>query len=296
MQARDPIQPLEPARYPVEHRDRRIGGILAAEGKLDRAGIEQVLEVQQARGLRFGEAALRLNLITAEDLRQALAKQYDYPYVPLSGDGFSSDLAPARDPHHPQAEQLRSLRTQLLVRWSRLEHPPRALAIVSPGPFEGRSYLCANLAVLFAQLGLRTLLIDADLRAPRQHEIFGVSDRFGLSAVLSSRAGRDAPLPVPAFGALSVLPAGARPPNPQELLWRPTLATFLEGADVEYDVILLDTPPARENADAQAAAFSAKSVLVLARANHSRADETAGLVRTFRDAGALVLGTVLNKL
>src|SRR5213076_1643569 len=93
--------------------------------------------------------------------------------------------------------------------WSKLEREPRALAIASPGSSEGRSYVSANLAVLFAQLGMRTLLIDADFRAPRQFEIFNVPDRVGLSSVLSGRAGHEAALPVPAFGPLAVLPAGA---------------------------------------------------------------------------------------
>jgi len=272
----------------------RIGSILAAQGKLDPAGIEQVIKLQQARGLRFGEAALRLQLITLEDLRAALAKQYDYPYLPLDGDDFSPDLSVSRDARHPQAEQFRALRTQLLVRWSNIPREPRALAIVSPGPLEGRSFVAANLAVLFAQLGLRTLLIDADLRTPRQFEIFNIPDQIGLSAVLSGRAGREAAVPVPALGPLSVLPAGAPPPNPQELLLRPSLAAFLEHADSEYDVILVDTPPARENADAQCVAFCAGSVLVLARTNHTRVDDAAGLVRDLGAAGALVVGTALN--
>jgi protein-tyrosine kinase len=295
MRARKRILPLDAARCSVVRRDLRIGNILAAEGKLDRAGIEHVVKLQQARGLRFGEAALRLHLITPEDLRAALARQYEFPYLPLDGDSFGADLAVSRDARHPQGEQLRALRTQLLIQWSKLDREPRALAVVSPGSFEGRSYVTANLAVLFAQLGLRTLLIDADLRGPRQFEIFNVSDRVGLSAVLSGRAGREAAVSVPAFGPLSVLPAGARPPNPQELLLRPALATFLELADSEYDVILIDTPPARENADAQSVVFSAGSVLMLARANHTRTDDAAGLVRDLRDAGALVVGTVLNR-
>lgn len=293
MRARRKIRPLDAAACAVVRRER-IGRILAAEGKLDLACFEQVIKLQQARGLRFGEAALRLHLITLEDLRAALAKQYDYPYLPLDGDGFSPDLAVSRDAHHPQAEQLRALRTQLLVRWSGLGREPRALAIVSPGPFEGRSFVAANLAVLFAQLGLRTLLIDADLRAPRQFEIFNIPDRLGLSAVLSGRAGCEAAVPVPEFGPLAVLPAGAQPPNPQELLLRPSLAAFLELADNEYDVILVDTPPARESADAQCVAFCAGSVLVLARTNHTRVDDATALVRDLGDAGALVVGTVLN--
>jgi len=101
---------------------------------------------------------------------------------------------------------------------------------------------------------------------------------------------------VPAFGSLAVLPAGARPPNPQELLLRRSmLASFLQMANEEYSVILLDTPAARENADAQSIAFSAGSALVVARANHTRLDHTEGLVRELGEAGALVLGTVLNK-
>jgi receptor protein-tyrosine kinase len=294
MRARKRILPLDTAQCSVVRRDLRLGNLLTVAGKLDRDGIEQVVKLQQARGLRFGEAALRLRLITPEDLRAALARQYEFPYLPLSGDAFGADLAVSRDARHPHGERLRALRTQLLIRWSRLERPPRALAIVSPGPFEGRSYLTANLAVLFAQLGLRTLIIDADLRAPRQFEIFNVPDRLGLSAVLSGRAGREAAVPVPAFGPLAVLPAGARPPNPQELLLRATLTSFLELADQEYDVILIDTPPAGENADAQSVAFSAGGALVLARANYTRIDEAAGLVQDLRDAGALVVGTVLN--
>jgi len=295
MRDRNGILPLDAAQGSVVRRDLRIGDILAAEGKLDRAGIEQVIRLQESRGVRFGEAALRLQLITLEDLRAALAKQYDYPYLPADGDAFSADLAVSRDALHPNAEQLRALRTQLLIQWSKLEREPRALAIASPGSFEGRSYVTANLAVLFAQLGLRTLIIDADFRAPRQFEIFNVSDRVGLSAVLSGRAGHEAAMPVPAFGPLAVLPAGARPPNPQELLLRPALTTFLQLARNEYDVILIDTPPARENADAQRVAFSAGSVLVLARANHTRTDDAARLVRDFRDAGAVVVGTALNR-
>jgi protein-tyrosine kinase len=281
--------------FSLVRRDLRIGSVLAAAGKLDREGVEQVLRLQQERGLRFGEAALRLHLITPDDLRAALAKQFDFPYLPTDADEFGADLAVARDARHPQAEPLRSLRTQLLIRWSRLERAPRALAIVSPGPFEGRSYLAANLAVLFAQLGLRTLLVDADLRAPRQSEIFNVPDRVGLSAVLSGRANLEGAVPVPAFGSLAVLPAGARPPNPQELLLRRSiLASFLHTANEEYRVILLDTPPAGESADAQSIAFSAGSALVVARANHTRLDHAAALVRELGKAGAQVLGTVLN--
>ena len=282
------------APYAAVRRDLRLGSVLASDGKLDTARIGEVLRLQQtSRGLRFGEAALSLGLITREDLRVALAKQFDFP-VQVNGGGVSPELIAFRITRDPRAERLRALRTQLLLRWSRLGTQARALAIVSPGPGEGRSYMAANLAVLFAQLNLRTLLIDADLRAPRQSRIFDISDRIGLSAVLSGRAAGEVAAPLPAFGSLWVMPAGATPPNPQELLLRPAFGGFLEYADGEYDVVLIDTPPAGDSADAQSIAHFAGSALVLARTNHTRLDDVAGLSRELADAGALVLGVVLN--
>jgi chain length determinant protein tyrosine kinase EpsG len=292
MSAANKAQELETPSY-TPRRDQRIGRLLAEAGKLDNAHIGQVISLQEARGLRFGEAAVNLGLITPDDVRLALARQHDFPCPESNARDARSDLIVFHDPHSSRVEQLRSLRTQLLIRWSGLARVPRALAIVSPGSGEGRSLLTANLAVLFAQLRMRTLLIDADLRAPRQSAIFGIADRVGLAAVLTGRVWRDAAVPLPALGPLWVLPAGARPPNPQELLLRPELACFLELAD-DYDMILIDTPPARASADAHSVAFCAGGALVLARADHTRRDEATGLVRELTDAGALILGSVLN--
>jgi protein-tyrosine kinase len=285
--------PLEGAPCEARH-DLRIGSILTAAGKLDSARIGQVLRMQQTRrGVRFGEAALSLGLITRDDLNMALARQFDFPHQPLNGGHVHADLVAFRDALHPGVEQLRALRTRLLIRWSGLGSDQRALAIVSPGSCEGRSFVAANLAVLFAQLGMSTLLVDADLRSPRQHLIFATPDRVGLTSVLSGRAAGEVPLP--GFGPLSVMPAGPRPPNPQELLLRPALASYLELASAQYDVVLVDTPPARESADAQSVTFCAGSALVLARTDHTRVDEAAALARDLAEAGALVLGSVLTR-
>src|SRR3989442_9868786 len=150
---------------------------------------------------------------------------------------INSELVVASDPFHPRAEELWALRTQLLMRWSNREARHRALAIVSPGSREGRSYVTANLAVLFSQLGERTLLIDADLRAPRQHRIFNIPDRIGLSAVLSGRADRGAVVPIPVCGTPFLLPAGAFPPQPHVLLFRPASATLVVGLPAGFSVV-----------------------------------------------------------
>src|SRR6266853_4825108 len=270
MSTQENVLPIEGSSRVIARQDGKLGSILAQVGKLGSGDIERVLERQRIEGVRFGEAALSLGLITPDDLRWAVAKQYDFPHMLPGNERVSSELVVAYEPFHPRAEELRALRTQLLIRWSNAEVRHRMLAVVSPGFGEGRSYVAANLAVVFSQLGERTLLIDADLRTPRQHRIFNIPDRIGLSAVLCGRADRSAVVPVPEFRTLSLLPAGACPPNPQELLLRPAFATLLEELRTEFDVILFDTPPAKLYADAQSLAFRAGSVMMLARKDHTR--------------------------
>jgi chain length determinant protein tyrosine kinase EpsG len=288
------VLPIEGSSRIIARHDRRLGSILAEQGKLGPQDIERVLALQQQEAIRFGEAALHAGLITEDDLRSALAKQYDYPHLLPGTGGVSTEIVVAYETFHPRAEELRALRTQLLIRWSHTEVRHRVLAIASPGPGEGRSYVAASLAVVFSQLGERTLLIDADLRSPRQHRIFDVPNRIGLSAVLSGRADRGAVVPVSKFGTLALLPAGAPPPNPQELLSRHALATLLEELRPEFDVILFDTPPAKYFADAQTVAFRAGSVVVLAHKDRTRLADTTGVIRQLSGTGARVVGTVLN--
>jgi len=287
--------PVKEGKPVLEGRhDRRLGFILFEAGKLRGEDIDRVLEAQQARGVKFGEAALGLGLISADDLRVAVAKQYDLPHVLPGNESVSGELVVAYEPFHPRAEEMRALRTQLLIRWSNAGIRHRVMAVVSPGAGEGRSYVAANLAVVFSQLGERTLLIDADLRAPRQHRIFNIPDRIGLSAVLSGRADRRAVVPVSEFGRLSVLPAGALPPNPQDLLSRPAFSSFLDELKEEFDVIFFDTPPAKPFADAQSVAFRAGSAIVLARKDRTAIADAAGVIRQVSDTGARIIGTVFN--
>jgi protein-tyrosine kinase len=294
MQTQEALRSIEGTSRVVATQDRSLGGILAQAGKLNAKDVERVMELQQKQGLRFGEAALRLGLITQDDLEWAVAKQYDFPYLLPGNAPISNELVIAYKPFHARAEELRALRTQLLIRLSNSGAKHRMLAVVSPGRGEGRSYVTANLAVAFSQLGERTLLIDADLRRPRLHKIFDVPDRIGLSAILSGRASRSAIVPVSRFGTLSLLPAGAIPPNPQELLSGPALAMFLQEVRGDFDIVLFDTPAAKLYADAQSVTARANSVVVLARKNLTRLADTTDLIRELSDTGARIIGTVFN--
>ena len=290
----DNVLPLDSTARTPGASARHIGAILMDEGKLTPSDAEQVLARQRELGWRFGEAAIELNLITDADLRQALAKQYEFPYLVSGPDGVGKELVAAWNPFHPTVEELRVVRTQLLMRWFNPDAGRRTLAITSACPREGRSFIAANLAVVFSQLGQRTLLIDADFRAPRQQTLFNVPDRFGLSSALSGRADLSAALPVSGLTGLSVLPSGPVPPNPLELLSRASFASLLAKAQGEYDVIVIDTPPLTEYADAQCVAFRAGDALLVTREHHTRIAQTERAARELSDASARIVGTVLN--
>ena len=286
---------IEPAAHASGRHASSIGAILVEQGVLTSAAAEQVCDAQRELGIRFGEAALQLKLISKDDLRRALAKQYDFHVLQPGLDGVSREVIAAYAPEHPRVEELRMLRTQLLIRWYSPEAEQRAIAIVSPGQSEGRSFIAANLAVSFAQLGHRTLLIDADLRSPKQHRLFNVPETMGLSAVLTGRVDlAAAAVPVPRCGGLCVLPAGSLPPNPQELLSRTAFALVLKELQKEYDVVLIDTPAAKLYADVQTIAYRAGVALVVARRNFTRVTDAAEVVKELGDIGVRVVGTVMN--
>ncbi len=280
---------------PTKSAGRSIGAILIDTGRLSAENAERVLRLQKEKGLRFGDAAIELGLLKDEDIRFALASQFDYPYLPADDQSLSAELVAAYQPFSPVVEQLRALRSQLMLRWFDTDSEHKSLAIVSPDHGEGRSFVAANLAVVFSQLGERTLLIDADLRNPRQQTLFKLGNTPGLSAVLSARAGAEAIVRIPSLLGLSVLPAGVVPPNPQELLGRPAFIETLYALGRDFDVIIIDTPAGRDFADAQTIAVRAGAALMVARKHLSSLPDIAQLGRNLQQSGATVVGSVLNE-
>ena len=280
---------------PVAGAERSIGAILIDAGKLKPADAERVLRLQRDKGMRFGDAAKQLGLITDADIEQALSRQFDYPYLARGDSHVAEEVVAAYKPFAPQVEALRALRSQLILRWFDADAGRKSLAVTSPGRGEARSWLTANLGVVFSQLGERTLVMDADLRNPRQHALFGIENRVGLSAALSGRGNPDIIQRVPALRDLSVLPAGAMPPNPQELLARPAFADLLRHLTADFDIILIDTPAGSQYADGQTIAVRAGAALLVVQRNATRL----GLLRSYADmlkqAGAVVVGSVLSE-
>jgi chain length determinant protein tyrosine kinase EpsG len=274
------------------NRDSSIGGLLLESGKITPENAERVLRMQKELGIRFGEAAQRLGLITEADIQQVLARQFDYPYLQRGETTFSPELIAAYQPFGPQVEMLRAIRSQLMLRW--FARGRKALVIASVNQDDGVALFAANLAVVFSQLGEQTLLVDADLRHPSQHETFALSNRQGLSDVLAGRAGLDAITRIDSFVALSVLGAGTQPPNPQELLSRSSFSALNDQLAERHDVVLYNVPGYASGADVMAVAARAGGVLLVARKNQTSLDDIAAFSDQLERNGVEIIGSVLN--
>lgn len=272
-------------------RDSSIGRILLEMGKLSPEDAERVLRVQKELGMRFGEAAEYLGLISATDIQQVLARQFDYPYLPKADHKFPDELVAAYQPFTPQVETLRAIRSQLMLRWFAKER--KALAVVSVNPGDGLSIFVANLAIVFSQLGEHTLLVDANMRKSRQQKLFGLNGNIGLSDILAGRADKSEIAKIDSFVDLSVLVAGTPPPNPQELLSRDTFAQLNKELESSFDAVLYDLPAFNTAADALAVASSVGGVLVVARQNTTRVADINALCDQFVRNGVEVVGTVM---
>jgi protein-tyrosine kinase len=268
-----------------------LGALLLAAGKITANDRDRIMALQKQKGMRFGDAAKALGLVTENDIQKALSNQFNFPFLTTYEESFSKELIAAYQPFSAQVEALRAVRGQLMLRWFMDVH--KTLAVVSPGHGEGRSYMAANLAIVFSQLGEHTLLIDADLRQPRQHSLFKLPSGYGLSDVLAGRADLDVVTRIPVFRDLSILPAGTLSPNPVELISR-GFRRCLQQLQTQFDIILIDTPPAEQSIDAQIIAPNCGGALLVARQHKTRLDDLQLLREALQDTGSHCLGAVVT--
>lgn len=206
------------------------------------------------------------------------------------------------------AERMRSLRTSL--QFLSVEKPLQRLLVTSPGPGDGKSFVAANVATVFAQAGLDTIVVSADLRRPRLDHVFGVEGReSGLSELLvrlsrADGAGQVGPelvafvrqvLVPTSVDRLMVLPAGPTPPNPAELLSSVLMGRVLDALESMADVVVIDTPPVTVVSDAQSLAQRVDGILVVVASGETRRDELAQTAALLATAKSRLLGLVLNK-
>jgi protein-tyrosine kinase len=280
-------------QQPVEviGKQPNIGRILLETGKIRAEDVDRILRMQKEQGLRFGDAAVKLGLVTEDNIRHVLSQQFDYSRLPADSVAVDQEVVAAFRPHDQEVEALRVLRSQIALRWY-AEH--KFMVITAPSAGQGASHIAANLAVVFSHLGERTLLIDADMRNPRQHKLFRLQNSPGLSDILAGRASAKIIQSIQKLTNLYVLPAGTEPPNPLELLGRPALSGLINDVSERFDVIIIDTPPALKCADAQTLSARIGGALIVARRHHARIADIEEVKQQLAIAGAEAVGAVLT--
>jgi protein-tyrosine kinase len=272
----------------------RIGDLLRERPGLSEKQLEEALAYQREHGVMLGEAAIALKLASRADVLEALSRQFRYAVVPKGGAlARNRALVAAADPFGEEAEGFRELRTELLAKVF-TDKARRALAIVSPQTGDGKSYVASNLAVTLSQLDRHTLLIDANLRSPTQHQLFGISQAPGLSSALSGRLAGNAVHQARDMPALYVMPAGPVPPNPLELVQHDGFGLLLKEMMQRFDYVIVDTPATGQCPDARVIAATAGAALVVGRKDHSRMADLQNTLAWVGRGPTKLAGMVLN--
>jgi non-specific protein-tyrosine kinase len=205
----------------------------------------------------------------------------------------SRALVTLEAPRSAPSESYRTIRTN--VQFSTLDVPIRTVVVTSPGSGDGKSTLAANLAVTMAQAGKRVLLVDSDLRRPTLHQVFGVSNRVGLTTLLLDETLEldDVALDTHVPG-LQILPSGPQPPNPSEVLGSRRMRRVLDQMRARADVVVLDSPPVLAVADGLVLAALADAMLLVVRSGHTRRATALRAKEQLDRVEARLLGVVVN--
>ncbi len=279
------VNVLDPPVLPVEPVNTRWYLLVLMAGALGAA-----LAAAGAYLLEF----LDDRILTVDQV-QSVTGQMTLGTLPAIENNQQSDsIVMLNNPHSTDAEAFRVLRTNLL--FASVDHELHSLLVSSPNPGEGKSFVSANLAVAFAQTGKRVILIDADLRKPTLHRVFGLVNNVGVtSALVSVTPVLDSLLQTTSVPELRVMTSGPLPPNPSELLSSHKMEELLHSLEAECDLVVIDSPPVTVVSDTAVLASRVDGVLVVFAADRVRRDLARNAMAALRQVNARVLGVVLNR-
>ena len=205
----------------------------------------------------------------------------------------SENLITLSEPRSAAAEAFRSLRTNLM--FSSVENPIHTLLITSPARDDQKSLSLANLAVTFAQSGKRTVIVDADLRQPNQHQIWNIDNSKGLTTMMvDDDAISEPPLLATEVDNLNILPTGNLPPNPADLLSTNRMDEIIGALKKRADYLLFDSPPVLAATDATLLGIKLDAALLVIRAGDTRRDHTAQARQALERVHVRIVGAVLT--
>ncbi len=232
--------------------------------------------------------------ISTNTLEKQLIMRPDETVESFEGRRIESRLVTHLDPKSPVSEAYRTIRTN--IQFALLNQEISTIIITSSGPKEGKSTTISNLAITLSQLGQKTILIDADLRRPVIHSIFGLNKEEGLSQYLMGKIEIKDIIKETMIENLSVISCGLLPPNPSELLSSERMTILLEKLKNEYSTVLIDTPPVIAVTDAAVLATRVDGVIVVLKANATEKEVFERAESLLKSVNANILGVVLNAL
>jgi capsular exopolysaccharide synthesis family protein len=204
------------------------------------------------------------------------------------------ELVNHRYPKFSISEDYRSVRTSILLSYA--DNPPKTIVFSSALPKEGKTVTAANMAVAFAQLKERVMLVDADMRKPRLHRIFNVKNVGGLSGYLTSKVPFDKAVQQTSIENIWLVPSGPVPPNPAELLNSKKMQVMMDELKKGFDVILIDTPPLQAVIDPVIAASMADATVMIVKAGETPEKPFLQSVEDLQRGQSRIMGVVFNEL
>jgi capsular exopolysaccharide synthesis family protein len=247
-------------------------------------------------GLAFGAESLDRTINTQQQVEERVGLTFlgIIPTVERNQDGTPHDLVVHDLPKTAAAECMRAVRTNLL--FMSPEKPLKTIMITSSGPQEGKTTTATSLAITMAASGSRVLLVDADMRRPRIHRIFGLANKAGLSSLILGEGSLAEVVQPTQISGLSVLPCGPVPPNPAELLHTAAFKRLVAEMAGAYDRIIIDSPPVGVVADAVVMGTQVDGAVVVLKAGQTNREAAKQAVRHLRDVNTNVIGGLLNDL